>query len=156
MRARSGSPALPPPSLKTEPKAEPKPEPTETPESVAVRALAIFQAEGQLLDFLFSDLSEHSDEDIGQAVREVHRGCKKALVDHFKLEPVRAEEEDDMVTVPEGYDPGEIRLTGNVVGKPPFSGTLRHKGWRAIEVRLPKAPKGEAALVVTPAEVEIS
>ncbi len=130
--------------------------PQESPESAAVRALAIFQAEGQLLDFLFSDLEEHSDEDIGQAVREVHRGCKKALNDHFKLVPVRDEEEDDMVTAEDGYDPSELRLTGNVVGKPPFSGTLRHKGWRATEVRLPKAGKGDSALVVTPAEVEIS
>lgn len=146
-------PETPPPPKVEPPKPQP---PQESPESAAVRALAIFQSEGQLLDFLFSDLEEHSDEDIGQAVREVHRGCKKALDDHFKLVPVREEEEDDMVTVKEGYDPSQVRLTGNVVGKPPFSGTLRHKGWRATEVRLPKAGKGDGALVVTPAEVEIS
>jgi hypothetical protein len=125
------------------------------PESLAVAALAILQSEGRLLDFLSENVDDYSDEDVGAAVREVHRGCKKALADHFKLVPVRSEAEEAMITVPEGYDPGEIRLVGNVVGRPPFSGTLKHRGWRVEEVRLPKVTDGSAAMVVTPAEVEI-
>jgi hypothetical protein len=31
-----------------------------------------------------------------------------------------------------------VRLTGNVVGKAPFKGTLSHRGWRATDVRLPQ------------------
>ena len=125
------------------------------PESIAVAALSILQSEGRLLDFLSESIDDYSDEDIGAAVREVHRGCKKALHDHFKLVPVRAEPEEEMITVPEGYDPSEIRLVGNVVGRPPFSGTLKHRGWRVEEVRLPKVQDGRAGMVVTPAEVEI-
>jgi hypothetical protein len=66
------------------------------------------------------------------------------------------EEEESMITVPEGYDPAEIRLVGNVVGRPPFSGTLKHKGWRVEEVRLPNIPEGNGARVIAPAEVELS
>lgn len=153
------TPAAPEPAPeKPEPKPEPEkpappPEPKgPKPEAVAVQALAILQSEGRLLDFLFEDIEGYSDEDIGGAVREVHRGCKKAITDHFDLEPVRTEDEEELVTVPEGYDPAEVRLVGNVVGSPPFSGTLKHKGWRAKSVRMPKTNDN---LVVQPAEVEI-
>ncbi len=153
------------------PKPEPTPEPTPetkktieerppppvgpSPEANAVAALAILQSEGRLLDFLSENIDTYSDDDIGAAVREVHRGCKKALADHFKLVPVRKEDEEEMITVPEGYDPAEIRLVGNVVGRPPFSGTLKHRGWRVEEVRLPKVQDGSTGMVVSPAEVEI-
>jgi hypothetical protein len=121
------------------------------PETLAVASLAVLQSEGRLLDFLSENIDAYSDADIGAAVREVHRGCNKAIRDHFKLVPVRAEDEEAMITVPDGYDPAEIRLVGNVVGKPPFSGTLKHRGWRIEEVRLPKSH----GMVVTPAEVEV-
>lgn len=139
------------------PKAPPKPAAPKgpAPEAIAVQALAIFQSEGRLLDFLAEDIEGYSDEDIGAAVREVHRGCKKALADHFDLVPVREEEEEALVTVPDGYDPAAVRLIGNIVGAPPFSGTLKHKGWRATSVRLPKAGEGDSALVIAPAEVEV-
>lgn len=126
------------------------------PEAAAVRALAVLQTEGRLLDFLSEDIDGYADADVGAAVREIHRGCKRALKDHFKLAPVRSEDEDTTVTVPEGFDPAEIRLVGNVVGKPPFSGTLKHKGWRVEEVRLPMIPEGKGAKVIVPAEVELS
>ncbi|MEQ9497506.1 MAG: DUF2760 domain-containing protein [Deltaproteobacteria bacterium] len=146
--------AEPEPEKAPEPKAPAKPA-GPAPEAVAVQALAIFQSEGRLLDFLSEDIEAYDDADIGAAVREVHRGCKKALADHFDLEPVREEEEEALVSVPEGYDPAAVRLVGNVVGSPPFSGTLKHKGWRAKSVRLPKVGEGDSALVIAPAEVEI-
>jgi uncharacterized protein DUF2760 len=148
--------------VESKPEAGPPPEPTPppkpgpSPEAIAVRALSIFQAEGRLFDFLFEEIDGYSDADIGAAVREIHRGCKRALQDHFKLTPVRAEAEESLITVPEGYDPAEIRLVGNVVGRPPFSGTLKHKGWRVEEVRLPHIPEGRGAQVIAPAEVELS
>jgi hypothetical protein len=157
------APAAPPPEKAPEPEPVPfdkrvtldeRPKGPE-PETIAVAALSILQSEGRLLDFLSESIDDYADEDIGAAVREVHRGCKKALHDHFKLVPVRAEPEEEMITVPEGYDPAEIRLVGNVVGRPPFSGTLKHRGWRVEEVRLPKVQDGRAGMVVTPAEVEI-
>lgn len=124
-------------------------------EAAAVQTLGLFQSEGRLLDFLSEDIAEYADADVGQVVREIHRGCKKALEDHFSLEPVRPEAEEGTVTVGADFDPSEIRLVGNVVGEPPFSGTLKHAGYRAKQVRLPRLRSGPSAFVVMPAEVEV-
>lgn len=146
----------PPPEPVSEPGPEPEPAaPALREEGAAAQTLGVLQAGGRLLDFLFEDIEDYSDEDIGAAVREVHKGCRKALKDHFDLEAIRKEDEEDLVTVPEGYDPAEIRLVGQVVGQPPFSGALKHKGWRADKVRLPRIAEGTQGLVVAPAEVEI-
>lgn len=158
--AHEGSTSKAEPQAGEASRKEAKPDPTSetrrpTLEAAAVRALSIFQSEGRLLDFLSEEIDGYSDQEIGAAVREIHRGCRRALHDHFKLAPVRTEDEESMVTVPEGYDPAEIRLVGNVVGRPPFSGTLKHKGWRVEEVRLPHIPEGPSAAVVVPAEVEV-
>ena len=55
-----------------------------------------------------------------------------------------------------GFDPSAIRLVGDVVGAPPFTGTLRHPGWRAASVRLPAVGDGQDASVVAPAEIELA
>lgn len=149
------------PRATTPPPERPTPAAPEKPsgvglEAAAVRAIAVFQAEGRLIDFLSEDIEAYSDAEVGAAVREIHRGCRRALKDHFKVAPVRTEAEESTITVPEGYDPAEIRLVGNVVGKPPFHGTLKHKGWRVEEVRLPHVPEGRGAKIVVPAEVELS
>jgi hypothetical protein len=47
-------------------------------------------------------------------------------------------------------------LTGNVVGEPPFTGALKHHGWRAAQVKLAEPPRGDAARVLAPAEVELT
>ena len=52
-------------------------------------------------------------------------------------------------------DARAVRLTGNVVGQPPFQGVLSHRGWRATEVRLPKLSEGHDATVLAQAEVEL-
>lgn len=146
-------PALPPgPSEPEAPETEGE---LSAAEAAAVQTLGLLQAEGRLLDFLSEDISGYSDEEVGQVVREIHLGCKKALEDHFTLEPVRKEPEEGDVTVAAGFDPAEIRLVGQVVGNPPFTGTLKHAGYRASAVRLPRAKTGSAAYVVVPAEVEI-
>jgi hypothetical protein len=107
------------------------------------------------VDFLREDVSSFSDADIGAAARVVHSGCKKALDEHFTVEPVREEEEGAKITVAAGFDPSEVRLTGNVVGEAPFSGTLSHRGWRVIAVNLPKLTAEHDPKVVAPAEVEL-
>ena len=59
------------------------------------------------------------------------------------------------MSVSEGIDSGAIKLTGNVAGKPPYAGTLRHKGWRISELRLPTPTDGHDPHVIAPAEVEL-
>ncbi|MFN2546972.1 MAG: DUF2760 domain-containing protein [Myxococcales bacterium] len=108
-----------------------------------LQALAALQREGRLIDFCEEDLAGFSDAQIGAAARTVHDGCRKALRSLVTLTPVRSESEGASIEVPTGFDPRAVRLTGNVVGNPPFKGVLRHHGWRA----------GEA--VIAPAEVEL-
>ncbi len=124
-------------------------------ERAALGLLGALQREGRLVDFVEEDLSSFSDEQIGAAARTVHAGCKKAIEDHFRLEPVYREPEGATVTVASGFDPAAVRLTGNVVGAPPFRGQLRHHGWKARDVKVPAAPDAADPAVVAPAEVEL-
>jgi hypothetical protein len=85
----------------------------------------------------------------------VHEGSKKALDSYFTFAAIRSEEEESRVTLPVGFNASEVRLTGYVVGEAPFSGTLVHKGWKVIEVKLPKLAEGHDTSIVAPAEVEL-
>ena len=125
-----------------------------TPEA-ALQLLSLFQREARLIDFTQENLSGYSDADIGAAARVVHEGCSKVLREHFTIDAVRSEAEGSRVTLPEGFDASAVRLTGNVVGKAPFTGTLSHRGWRASSVRLPKLAEAHDAKVLAPAEVEL-
>lgn len=142
----------PKPAPRPEPPA-PRPEPPRT--DAALQLLALLQREGRLIDFLEEDLAGASDADIGAAARVVHGGCRKALRDHVKLEPVRSEEEGARVTLPEGFDAAAVKLTGNVQGHAPYAGTLRHRGWRAASITLPSAVGDAEVRIVAQAEVEL-
>ncbi|MBS2012748.1 MAG: DUF2760 domain-containing protein [Deltaproteobacteria bacterium] len=145
----------PEPEKKEEKKAEPKGPPPPPPTDAALQLLALLQREGRLVDFLEEDVASFADADIGAAARVVHAGCRKALREHVKLAPVRAEEEGSKVTLPESFDPAQVKLTGNVQGKGPYAGTLRHRGWRAEEITLPTAVEGHDPHVLAQAEVEL-
>ncbi|MDR3638744.1 MAG: DUF2760 domain-containing protein [Isosphaeraceae bacterium] len=122
-----------------------------------LRVLAVLQRDGRLVDFLEEDIDGYSDSQIGAAVRDIHRGCRKSLHDYLTLEPVLPAAEDERVTVPADFDPAAIRLIGNVNGTPPFSGILKHHGWRVKAVHLPVLPAArDDASVIAPAEVELA
>ena len=137
-------------------KAAPPPSPPKPTTDAAVQLLSLFQREGRLVDFLREDIQPYDDSQIGAAVREIHKACRQVLTEHLTLEPVLNGQEGDEVTVPKGFDPSAIRLTGNVSGEPPFHGSLRHAGWRATQVKLPAQPAGQDPKIVASAEVEIS
>ncbi len=62
----------------------------------------------------------------------------------------------DVVATPPQFSAGRFRLTGNVVGQPPFHGRLVHHGWEAAKCELPKwSGDADAASVVAPAEIEL-
>lgn len=122
----------------------------------ALAFLALLQREGRLVDFLQESLDAYDDSDIGASVRDIHRGLRKVLGDYFTIEPVMPGQEDDRVSVPRGFDPGEVRLVGDVAGQPPFQGVLRHHGWRVTKVTLPTLSEGVDRHVLAPAEVEVS
>jgi hypothetical protein len=121
----------------------------------AVQLLGVLQREGRLLDFLMEEIDGYADAQIGAAVRDIHRGCRKALSEHMKVRAIRSEPDEAVVKIPEGYDPSQIRLVGRVTGRPPFEGTLRHHGWRTGEINLSDIPAGHDPSVICPAEVEL-
>ncbi|MFO0948378.1 MAG: DUF2760 domain-containing protein [Planctomycetota bacterium] len=125
------------------------------PSGESLRLLAILQRDGRLLDFLTEEIDSYGDDQIGAAVRDIHRDCRKALTRYVELGPVIDKPEESKVEVPVGFDPSSIRLTGKVAGSPPFHGTLAHRGWRATRVDLPPAVTGSDPLLIAPAEVEI-
>lgn len=120
------------------------------------QAIALFQKKGRLIDFLQEDITIYDDSQIGSAVRNIHKGCQEVLKEHFVLEPVIDEQDEARVTISEGFDPSAIRLTGNVVGSPPFNGILRHCGWKIVSVNMPGISKDQDLSVIEPAEVEIT
>ncbi len=125
------------------------------PTESALQLLGLFQREGRLIDFLQEEVTGYSDAEIGAAARVLHDSLKKALSEHVTLVRVRSESEGARISVPKGFAASELRLVGNVVGDPPFSGTLNHAGWRATRIELPKLSQGHDVHVLAPAEVEL-
>ncbi len=117
--------------------------------------LTVLQRQGRLIDFLSEDLDLYEDEQIGAAVRGIHENCQKVISKSLALEPVINGNEGEQVTVDQGFDPGAVKLTGNVTGEPPFKGILRHKGWRTKKLELPVLSEAQDAAIIAPAEVEI-
>lgn len=120
-----------------------------------LRILALLQRESRLVDLLMEDLTGCDDAQIGAGVRGVLAKARATLREHVDMEPCLAGQENDRVTVPAGFEPGSIVLTGQVTGEPPFQGTLRHPGWRVKDFRLPEPLKGNDGWVIGPAEVEV-
>lgn len=152
----------PPPAAK----AEEKPEPivqvrTETvvlkeaTPDAALQLLGLLQKEARFIDFTQENMGQYADEEIGAVARVVHEGCRKVLRQHFELAPVREEEEGKRITLAPGYDAASVRITGNIVGQAPFTGTLVHRGWKATEIKLPKITEGHDVKIIAAAEVEL-
>lgn len=128
----------------------------QAPEGPDLRVLAVLQRDGRLVDFLQEDIDAYNDSQVGAAVRDIHRGCRKALHDYLTIEPVLGGSEGENVSVGADFDPAAIRLTGQVAGSPPFRGVLRHHGWRVKAVHLPVLPGArDNTSVLAPAEVEV-
>ena len=160
----AGSPMMSPPPPPVKPTSLPtitmpptpaaaKPLP---PRGEAYKLLSMLQTEARLLDFLMEDISAAADVQIGQAVKEIHRKSAQVLKDHLTLGVVMAGADGDSVTVPVGFDPSQIRLVGNVTGKPPYTGTLLHPGWKVKDAKIPAMPEGQDPTILQPAEVELS
>ena len=153
------APAQPPAPVQAPPPppAAPAPSPIRQTAQVdaALQLLGLLQREARFVDFLQEDITPYSDAEVGGAARLLHGGCRKVLQDVFDLEPIRSEEEGSRIALPAGFDAAAVRVTGNVVGQPPFAGALQHKGWRATAVRLPGLTEGHDTRVIAPAEVEL-
>ncbi|MGR2767522.1 DUF2760 domain-containing protein [Photobacterium ganghwense] len=127
---------------------------TATPDA-ALQLLSLLQQEARFIDFMQEDLKGFADAEIGAAARVIHEGGQKVLNEYFRFAPVRSEDEETRITLPQGFNASEVRLTGNVVGEAPFTGTLIHRGWRVTDVKLPKLAEGHDARIIAAAEVEL-
>jgi hypothetical protein len=165
-RLRSGAPMTaspaPTPAPAAAPVAAPAPAPQPAPvvlkqamPDAALQLLGLLQRDARFIDFIEEDVAGYSDADIGAAARVVHGGCRTVLREHFTIRPVRDEAEGSRITLPDGFDATAVRVTGNVVGTAPFTGSLSHRGWRVEEVRLPRMAESHDAKVIAPAEVEL-
>jgi hypothetical protein len=146
--------ALPGPAPQPEAAAEQQERLERARTTAALQLLELLQREGRLVDFLQQDITSFGDAEIGAAARVVHEGCRKALAAHARISPVRHEAEGSRVTL-EQLDPSAVKLTGNVTGSAPYTGTLTHRGWRAETLSLPQPLEGHDFFVLAPAEVEL-
>lgn len=156
-RLRAGT--VPAPATAPDPVAPaPAPAPAAVqaaPHTAALQLLGLLQREARFVDFVEEDIATYSDAEIGAAGRVVHEGCRKVLREHFEITPVRSETEGSRITLPAGFDAAAVRLTGNVVGQAPFTGTLGHRGWRVTGSELPQLAPSHDAAVIAQAEVEL-
>lgn len=142
---------------KPEPEPRPKPaQPKKPARNDAITLLATLQREARFVDIVKEPLNDYSDAQIGAAARDVLRDCGATLDRLFGLQPLSDAEDGAQIETPAKVDSGRYRVTGNVAGEPPFSGTLVHHGWEAARCELPKwNGSDEAALVVAPVELEV-
>lgn len=146
------------------------PKPTEAPQPAAppppqhdhadgaLQLLGILQRDARLLDFLLEDLTGIPDDQVGAAVREMHRTARESLQRYVTLGPVLDGVEGTRTTLPGALvgDVNAVKLLGRV---PPDgkakAGILTHRGWKATQVSLPAIAAGQDVTVVAPAQLEI-
>ena len=135
------------------PIATPKP-PVSSGRSDALTLLETLQREARLIDFLKEPIQDYTDEQIGAAVRDIHRDSAKTLERLFGLRPVEERPEGSSLQV--GSDAARYRLVGHVTGQPPYTGKLVHPGWQATRCEVPVWSGAEpASRILMPAEVEV-
>lgn len=120
-----------------------------------VHLLAVLQREGRLMDFFQEDLSLYQDAQIGAAVRSIHENCRHTVNRYLSPEPIMQQGEGETVEIAAGFDQHAVKLVGNVVGQPPFTGILRHRGWQLRTVAMPDLTETENPNIIAPAEVEV-
>ena len=153
---RISSPAQPVSSIPRPSETENRLEREQQDKRLFLHLLGMLQREGRFLDFLSENLDAYEDDQIGAAVRSIHENCNKITQKYLSLEPVLVQEEGQSLTLQKGFDTAAIKLVGNVSGEPPFTGVIRHRGWKTPKVELPTLSAAQDASLIAPAEVEIS
>ena len=143
---------------KTEPVKAAAKIPEVKPADGALQLLGILQRDARLVDFLMEDIAGYSDDQVGAAVRTLHEQCGATLKRCVTLAPVIDGVEG---TYTKSEAAGAIskqglKFIGNVPpeGRAP-GGILRHKGWKATQVDLPKLSSTVNLSIIAPAEIEV-
>ncbi len=141
--------------VKPAPVPPPPPKPEILPEDGALQLLGMLQRDARILDFFMEDISPYSDDQVGAAARDVHTHTHEVLVRHFAPAPV-IDAVEGSVANPNDKNPALVKYIGNVPASGKASGgVLRHKGWRATAVTLPKLNTRKDLAVLAPAEIEL-
>jgi hypothetical protein len=138
------------------PPAAPQPEPPQAGEALVL--LSLLQEKGRFLDFVMEDITTYQDAQVAAASRVVHQGCSAVVKEHLDISPVHAGKEGDRITVDTAAEPNRYRLVGKIVGQPPFSGVVVHRGWKTSRMSLPRFTRPVDATgpnTITPVEVEV-
>ena len=142
-----------PEPVKPAPKA-----PEVKPADGALQFLGILQRDARLVDFLMEDIGGYSDDQVGAAVRTLHEQCGTVLKRCVTLAPV-IDGVEGTYTKSEAAGANAkqaLKFIGNVPaeGRAP-GGILRHKGWKATDVDLPKVSSSVNLSIIAPAEIEV-
>ena len=141
--------------VKPAPVPPPPPKPEIKPEDGALQLLGMLQRDARIHDFFMEDIAPYSDDQIGAAARDVHSHTRDVLIKHFAPAPVIDAVEGSPATPPAG-NAALVKFVGNVPATgAPKGGVLRHKGWRATTVSLPKLNTRQDLVVIAPAEIEV-
>ena len=124
-------------------------------QQAALQLLNVLQREGRFVDFMMEDIENVSDEQVGAAVRSIHKGCSKALAEYFVIKPIVEQAEESAMKFEKNSDVSKINFIGNVSDKMPDKGILKHHGWEVSQVLLPEIADGRDINIICPAEVEI-
>ena len=136
------------------------PKPPALPADGAVQILGLLQKEGRLIDFLMEDISQYSDDQVGAAVRDVHKNSKAALERHMTLVPVVDGVEGTVTRLASAGLSVRDTISLRLVGKVPAdgkveAGILQHRGYKVEKIDLPALKPGEKATILAPAEIEV-
>jgi hypothetical protein len=141
-------------------KEKPAPPPPPAPKASdgALQMLGILQRDARLVDFLMEDIGAYSDDQVGAAVRTLHEQCGTVLKRCVTLTPV-IDGVEGTYTKSEAAGSNAkqgLKFIGNVPaeGRAP-GGILRHKGWKAADVDLPKVSSSVNLSIIAPAEIEV-
>lgn len=137
------------------PATEPPASAATTDVTSALQLLGLLQRDGRLVDFVQQDIASFPDAEVGAAARVVHEGCRRALAGHLRVAPIASQNEGESVSVDALAEPGAFKLIGEVGAGRPARGTIRHRGWRAESLELPRLVGDHDPHVLAPAEVEV-
>ena len=122
----------------------------------AVHLLSLLQKHGRLVDFVFEDIDQYSDAEIGGGARIIHEGCRKVFNDYLSIVPLRPEQEESEITLEQPVNPAEIKISGETGDQTEQikRALLLHKGWQISAINLPEFMHRHSRHVIAPAEVE--
>jgi hypothetical protein len=136
------------------PKNEPKPpEKQQETKDSSLLLLSLMQREARLIDFLMEDITEYSNEQVGAAIRDVHKKASGILKRCY--DPIALVAQEGEVDLEVAYNAEVWDVSGKIPQAGSFKAEVIHSGWMAQKLELP-VWKGSLAnrMLISPAQAE--